>query len=106
AFRALHRAVAAPSPGHGEGRGGSPRQSGCRLNMTPSDKKPDNVTQLRGDINRGETGDKVAGNDPAAAPLGTDEEAAGTPPSGAEVGPPPAKPNASPARTPHPTPPI
>lgn len=53
--------------------------------MTPSDKKPDNVTQLRGDINRGETGDKVAGNDPAAAPLGTDEEAAGTPPSGAEV---------------------
>lgn len=48
-------------------------------------KKRDNVAQLHGDINKGRTGDKVAGNDPAAAPLGTDEEAAGTPPSGPEV---------------------
>lgn len=48
-------------------------------------RKPDNVTQLHGDINKGRTGDKVAGTDPAAAPLGTDEEAAGTPPSGAEI---------------------
>lgn len=35
--------------------------------------------QLRDDIDSGRTGDKVPGADPAAAPLGTDEEAAGTP---------------------------
>ena len=35
--------------------------------------------QLRAAIDRGDTRDKVAGSDPAAAPLGTDEEAAGTP---------------------------
>ena len=35
--------------------------------------------ELRARIDRGETGDKVAGFDSAAAPLGTDEEAAGTP---------------------------
>lgn len=38
--------------------------------------------QLRDDIDRGRTGDKVNASDPAAAPLGTDEEAAGTPLSG------------------------
>ena len=35
--------------------------------------------QLRHDIDSGRTGDKVRASDPAAAPLGTDEEAAGTP---------------------------
>ena len=35
--------------------------------------------QLRHDIEQGRTGDKVRFPDPAAAPLGTDEEAAGTP---------------------------
>lgn len=35
--------------------------------------------RLRADIDSGRTGDKVRGSDPAAAPLGTDEEAAGTP---------------------------
>jgi hypothetical protein len=35
--------------------------------------------RLRGDIDAGRTGDKVSWPDPAAAPLGTDEEAAGTP---------------------------
>jgi hypothetical protein len=35
--------------------------------------------QLRDDIDRGRTGEKVNFSDPAAAPLGTDEEAAGTP---------------------------
>jgi len=34
---------------------------------------------LRHDIDSGRTGDKVAGFDLAMAPLGTDEEAAGTP---------------------------
>jgi hypothetical protein len=35
--------------------------------------------QLRHDIDRGRTGEKVDAIDPAVAPLGTDEEAAGTP---------------------------
>src|SRR4051794_38368583 len=39
------------------------------------------TAKLKHDINRGRGGDKVDGFDPAAAPLGTDEEAAGTPPS-------------------------
>ena len=38
-----------------------------------------NVSRLRADIDRGRTGDKTPGHDPAAAPLGTDDEAAGTP---------------------------
>jgi len=37
------------------------------------------VEQLRSDIDHGRTGDKIEGSDPAAAPLGADEEAAGTP---------------------------
>lgn len=44
-----------------------------------------NTAQLRDAIDRGRTGSKVAHPDPAAAPLGTDEEAAGTPPSTAAV---------------------
>jgi hypothetical protein len=43
------------------------------------------TAQLRDDIDRGLTGDKVRAIDPAAAPLGTDDEAAGTPPSGEAV---------------------
>lgn len=35
--------------------------------------------ELKGDIDSGRTGDKVATYDPGAAPLGTDDEAAGTP---------------------------
>jgi hypothetical protein len=38
-----------------------------------------NVSRLKHDINAGRTGDKSPAFDPAAAPLGTDEEAAGTP---------------------------
>jgi hypothetical protein len=37
------------------------------------------VERLRAEIDRGRARDKVAGLDPATAPLGTDEEAAGTP---------------------------
>jgi hypothetical protein len=40
---------------------------------------PENAARLRADIDSGRTGDKVPAADPAAAPLGTDEEAAGTP---------------------------
>jgi hypothetical protein len=39
-----------------------------------------NVAQLKSDIDSGATGDKVPMFDPALAPLGTDAEAAGTPP--------------------------
>jgi hypothetical protein len=35
--------------------------------------------QLKHDIDSGRTGDKVAGFDPGAAPLGTDDEAGGAP---------------------------
>jgi hypothetical protein len=41
--------------------------------------------RLHSDIDSGRTGDKVAASDPAAVPLGTDEEAAGTPPGHAAV---------------------
>lgn len=43
------------------------------------------TAQLRDDIDSGRTGDKVDFPDPAAAPLGTDDEAAGRPPKPAEV---------------------
>ena len=39
------------------------------------------VAQLRQDIDSGATGEKVAMLDPALSPLGTDDEAAGTPPT-------------------------
>jgi len=39
------------------------------------------TAQLKGDINSGQTGDKNPVFDPALAPLGTDDEAAGRPPS-------------------------
>lgn len=43
-------------------------------------RKPKSTSaQLRDDIDRGLTGDKVAAKHPAAAPLGTNDEAAGTP---------------------------
>ena len=44
-----------------------------------------NPDPLRNAIDSGRTGDKVAFPDPAAAPLGTDEEAAGTPVSSRDV---------------------
>jgi hypothetical protein len=43
------------------------------------------VSQLRDDIDSGRTGDKIDWPDPAAVPLGTDEEAAGTPPDPSAV---------------------
>ena len=42
-------------------------------------KRGSTLEQLRSDIDHGRTGDKVEGSDPAAAPLGADEAAAGTP---------------------------
>lgn len=46
----------------------------------PADERRDaTAAQLKADIDSGRTGDKVAGFDPAAAPLGTDAEAGGAP---------------------------
>jgi hypothetical protein len=39
------------------------------------------VAQLQADIDSGAAGDKIGALDPALAPLGTDDEAAGAPPS-------------------------
>jgi hypothetical protein len=39
---------------------------------------PENTDRLRAEIDSGRPGEKVPAADPAAAPLGTDEEAAGT----------------------------
>jgi hypothetical protein len=36
------------------------------------------TAQVKGDIQAGLTGDKVAGSDPGASPLGTDDEAGGS----------------------------
>jgi hypothetical protein len=46
--------------------------------------KPPTVEQIRRDVDTGRSGDKHAYPDPAAAPLGADEEAAGSPPRGEE----------------------
>ncbi|GGC78643.1 hypothetical protein [Chelatococcus reniformis] len=42
--------------------------------------------QLRHQIDSGKTGDKVPGSDPAAAPLGTDDEAGGHPNTDEQIG--------------------
>jgi hypothetical protein len=47
--------------------------------------EPSTIERQRDDIDRGATHDKVPGHDPAAAPLGADEEAAGTPVANATV---------------------
>lgn len=49
-------------------------------------REPDMTwSQVRERIDRGETGDKRAVGDPAAAPLGTDAEAGGAPTAGEEI---------------------
>lgn len=50
----------------------------------PTDKAQ-NAARLRADLDAGEGRDKIAYPDPAAAPLGTDDEAAGTPASPAQL---------------------
>jgi hypothetical protein len=58
--------------------------------MLPSPKRPSDPNiqtsdQLRAAIDGGAAADKVAFPDPAAAPLGTDDEAAGTPPARRQI---------------------
>lgn len=45
--------------------------------MTDKSRTPANPALEKSQIDRGERGDKAAGFDPGAAPMGTDEEAAG-----------------------------
>lgn len=47
----------------------------------PPDSGQPNAATLKGDINSGRTGDKNPVFDPGLSPLGTDDEAAGHPPS-------------------------
>lgn len=53
--------------------------------MARADPPSTTVDRLRHDIDRGLTGEKVASSDPAAAPLGTDAEAGGAPPTPEEI---------------------
>jgi len=46
---------------------------------------PRNWAQARAQIDRGETGDKIAKEDPAVAPLGTDAEAGGAATAGEDI---------------------
>ena len=52
---------------------------------SPVDDPAPNVAMLKGDIDSGRTGDKNEVFDPGLSPLGTDEEAAGTPVAPAQV---------------------
>ena len=45
----------------------------------PPDSRSPTTAQLKADIDSGRTGDKIAFFDPGLSPLGTDDEAAGTP---------------------------
>ena len=45
----------------------------------PPDTSSPTTAQLKADIDSGRTGDKIAFFDPGLSPLGTDDEAAGTP---------------------------
>ena len=47
--------------------------------MTNAENGSSTAARLRAEIDAGNTAGKVGVSDPAAAPLGTDEEAAGTP---------------------------
>ncbi|WYK04615.1 hypothetical protein DWF04_000865 [Cereibacter sphaeroides f. sp. denitrificans] len=53
--------------------------------VPPADSAGNTTDRLRHDIDRGGAADKVSFMDPAAAPLGTDDEAAGTPPSPEQI---------------------
>ena len=51
----------------------------------PPDSPKPTVAMLQADIDSGRTGDKNPAFDPSLAPLGTDDEAAGHPPSPARI---------------------
>jgi hypothetical protein len=55
-----------------------PTQTIRPIDAPPASSSP-TTAQLRADIDSGRTGDKIAVFDPGLSPLGTDDEAAGTP---------------------------
>src|SRR3954470_4851408 len=61
-----------------------PSRSAKPIDPTPASGRP-TTAHPKGDIDSGRTGDKVGVFDPALAPLGTDDEAAGAPPSPEQV---------------------
>ena len=71
-----------------EARVGSPDVPPTRT-VDPMDPPPDSAqptaAMLKGDIDSGRTGDKNPVFDPGLSPLGTDDEAAGRPPSAFRV---------------------
>jgi hypothetical protein len=66
-------------------RRGDPTEINPRPRPTAADTPAPNVAHLRRDIEAGATGDKLPMLDPAASPLGTDDEAGGAPPTAAMV---------------------
>lgn len=68
-----------PTPG---GQTGDVPVTGADISPTPDDLTADS---LRHALDRGQGGDKVDFADPAAAPLGTDDEAAGFPPTREQI---------------------
>jgi hypothetical protein len=54
------------------------------MDPPPASDRP-TAAMLKGDIDSGRTGDKNEVFDPGLSPLGTDDEAGGTPPSGFRV---------------------
>lgn len=60
------------------------KDDASRSEPAPVSRTP-TAQELKGAIDSGRTGDKVSFPDPAAAPLGTDDEAAGTPDTPARV---------------------
>jgi hypothetical protein len=61
--------------------GEMPATNTIKRTDAPPDSGQPTSAQLKGDIDSGRTGDKVGAYDPGLSPLGTDDEAAGTPPS-------------------------
>jgi hypothetical protein len=70
---------ASDPPSYNPGSPGAPPKKGGKADASA------NAARLRDDIDSGRTGDKVPVSDPAAAPLGTDDEAAGFPPGAEEI---------------------
>ena len=63
-----------------------PERGGADTQRSPSRTEGSpTAAQLRADIDTGRARDKVAHSDPAAAPLGTDDEASGSPPTDEQV---------------------
>jgi hypothetical protein len=84
--RARTMGRAAPLPARAARPDQSRRKGRAKREETAMDdeNRPPTSDRLRIDIDRGSMGDKVAWPDPAAAPLGTDDEAGGAPPTAEE----------------------